>query len=234
MILLVKLILAHLLGDFFLQPTAWVVLKEQKKLRSVHLYLHAIIHGALALLFVMDWSFLLWALLIAVIHGVIDSLKLVLQTPDTKRRYFFLDQVAHIVSLLFIYCWHEEIYTVDLTFMNEHFFLLVTLLVFLTSPGSYCIKMIIVRWTPYTVESADGSLADAGKFIGIFERLFVFLFVVSGHWEAVGFLLTAKSVFRFGDLRDSKDRKLTEYVLIGTLLSFGIAVLAGLIFVGLV
>lgn len=40
--------------------------------------------------------------------------------------------------------------------------------------------------------------------------------------EAVGFLLAAKSVFRFGDLRDDQDRKRTEYVLIGTLLSFGL------------
>jgi hypothetical protein len=42
--------------------------------------------------------------------------------------------------------------------------------------------------------------------------------------EAVGFLLAAKSVFRFGDLKDDHDRMRTEYVLIGTLLSFGIAI----------
>jgi hypothetical protein len=58
----------------------------------------------------------------------------------------------------------------------------------------------------------------------------VFAFVVSNNWEAVGFLLAAKSVFRFGDLKESKDRKLTEYVLIGTLLSFGIALFLGILF----
>ncbi|MDX1471964.1 MAG: DUF3307 domain-containing protein, partial [Flavobacteriaceae bacterium] len=76
---------------------------------------------------------------------------------------------------------------------------------------------------------------DAGKYIGILERLFVFTFILLGHWEAVGFLLTAKSVFRFGDLKDSRHRKLTEYVLIGTLLSFGIATLTALavsVFIG--
>jgi hypothetical protein len=41
--------------------------------------------------------------------------------------------------------------------------------------------------------------------------------------------LAAKSIFRFGDLKESKDRKLTEYVLIGTLLSFGIAIAVGMI-----
>jgi hypothetical protein len=34
--------------------------------------------------------------------------------------------------------------------------------------------------------------------------------------------LAAKSIFRFGDF---KDRKLTEYVLIGNLLSFGMAMI---------
>jgi len=57
---------------------------------------------------------------------------------------------------------------------------------------------------------------------------------VTGHWEAIGFLIAAKSVFRFGDLKESKERKLTEYILIGTLLSFGIAMITGIIVVKLV
>ena len=75
----------------------------------------------------------------------------------------------------------------------------------------------------------EKSLPNAGKYIGILERLLVFIFVVTGHWEAIGFLVAAKSVFRFGDLKDSRDRKLTEYILIGTLLSFGIAIIVGII-----
>ncbi|MFV0501856.1 MAG: hypothetical protein ACK5MH_09735 [Bacteroidales bacterium] len=45
--------------------------------------------------------------------------------------------------------------------------------------------------------------------------------------SGIGFLLAAKSIFRFGDLKDSKDRKLTEYILIGTLLSFAVAIATG-------
>jgi hypothetical protein len=53
---------------------------------------------------------------------------------------------------------------------------------------------------------------------------------VLNQWSAIGLLITAKSVFRFGDLSKAKNRKLTEYVLIGTLLSFGIAIAVGLLF----
>ncbi len=33
-IALLKLLLAHILGDFFLQPSSWVAEKEKKKLKS--------------------------------------------------------------------------------------------------------------------------------------------------------------------------------------------------------
>ena len=110
---------------------------------------------------------------------------------------------------------------------------MLTFLYAIIQPASVLIRKFISRWTPDTEGSGSDSLEKAGNYIGILERLFVFAFVLAGQWEAVGFLLAAKSVFRFGDLKESKDRKLTEYVLIGTLLSFGIAMLAGVIFLKL-
>lgn len=119
---------------------------------------------------------------------------------------------------------------------NERNLLFFTVVYALTQPTSIVVKFLISRWTPSEVASASEifesseSLENAGKYIGIMERLFVFGFVVSGNWQAIGFLLAAKSVFRFGNLKESKERKLTEYVLIGTLLSFGLAMLAGVIY----
>ncbi len=72
------------------------------------------------------------------------------------------------------------------------------------------------------------SLPKAGQYIGMLERVLVFTFISIGQWGAVGFLLAAKSIFRFGDLTRSKDRKLTEYILIGTFMSFGIAIATAL------
>lgn len=48
-----------------------------------------------------------------------------------------------------------------------------------------------------------------------------------GCMEGIGFLLAAKSVFRFGELTKAKEVKITEYVLIGALSSFTIAILIG-------
>jgi len=75
---------------------------------------------------------------------------------------------------------------------------------------------------------SEDSLKNAGKYNEIIERLFVFGFILLNQWSAMGLLITAKLVFRFGDLSRAKDRKLTEYRLIGTLMSFGLAIFIGL------
>lgn len=64
--------------------------------------------------------------------------------------------------------------------------------------------------------------------IGWTERTLIFLLIITSNLAAVGFILTAKSIFRYVDLKDSKDKKKTEYILIGTLLSFAFAVTIGL------
>jgi hypothetical protein len=101
---------------------------------------------------------------------------------------------------------------------------------FLSYPSSIIMKVIFSKWNLSKIVSEKESLEDAGTYIGILERILVFIFIVLNQWAAVGFLITAKSVFRFGDLSAAKERKLTEYVLIGTLISFGIAIITGLIF----
>ncbi|WP_121666710.1 DUF3307 domain-containing protein [Mesonia aquimarina] len=227
MIILIKLILAHLIGDFLLQPYTWVQEKEAKKFASPKLYLHIFIH--LLLNFLVLWDFSLWyiPLIIAGTHLIIDGLKLSLQTAKSKRLFFFIDQLFHftVIFLVYFFCINS---TIDFKFPPQ-LLLIITGAFFLTTPTSVIIKMIISVYKPQTEIEKDESLDNAGKYIGILERLLVFVFIISNHWEGVGFLIAAKSIFRFSDLTASKDRKLTEYILIGTLLSFGIAILSAIL-----
>ncbi|MEX0883059.1 MAG: DUF3307 domain-containing protein [Cyclobacteriaceae bacterium] len=226
MLLLTKLILAHLIGDFILQPKSWVIAKESKKLGAYQFYFHVLLHGLLIMALVGNLDFWKPALILMVSHGVIDTLKIYFQQEKTKRTWFFLDQLLHLVTIISLVVWKGEINLGWWLNWSEKEWLVTTLLIFLTVPASVLIKTIISKWTPLP-DSNSGSLDQAGKYIGILERLFVFMFILAGRWEAIGFLVAAKSVFRFGDLRQSKDRKLTEYILIGTLLSFGLALLCG-------
>ena len=228
MIITVKLLLAHLLGDFLLQPSSWVLDKENKKHKSKYLYIHTLLHGILAWLFVGEIAFGWFALALAISHGFIDFLKLQFQKDKTKRNWFVIDQILHLVTILIITSLYKNL-SFDFSVFGNQFWILITGILFVTKPTSIIIKNIISIWTPESKNKKDNSLENAGNYIGIFERLFIFCFILTEHFEAIGFLLAAKSIFRFGDLKEAKDRKLTEYVLIGTLLSFGIALLTGLL-----
>ncbi|MFD2163568.1 DUF3307 domain-containing protein [Paradesertivirga mongoliensis] len=236
-IVLIKLILAHIIGDFFLQPNNWVEEKERKKFRSGKLYLHCLIHGILILLFLFDISYWPVALLLSIVHCVIDSLKLYAQKPASKRAWFFADQLLHLISIFLVWQYIRSP-VLDFSFLNSpSFWLNLTAILILTYPTSIIIKVLIARWTPDAThpgsKKADTSLQSAGQFIGIIERLLVFAFIYTQHFEAIGFLIAAKSIFRFGDLKEGKDLKLTEYILIGTLLSFGIAMFISLLIIEL-
>lgn len=226
----IQLILAHLLGDFILQPNSWVADKEIKKLKSKYLYLHVFIHTILSFIFL--WDIQLWwvAVLIGVSHYIIDACKLNFQTHKSKKNWFFVDQALHVLVIAGVFFYFEEF---NFEFLkNQELLKIVMAALFLTSPASIFIKILLSSWTPVPETASDiqtESLSSAGKYIGILERLLVFTFITVNHWEGVGFMVAAKSVFRFSDLAQAKQRKLTEYVLIGTLLSFGMAVLTGIL-----
>lgn len=226
----IQLILAHLFGDFILQPNSWVAEKESKKLKSRYLYLHVLIHTILSFIFL--WNTELWwiAFLIGVSHFIIDSAKLSFQTAKSKKSWFFIDQALHIAVIAGISFYFNEF---NFNFLkNQEILKIIMAALFLTTPASIFIKILLSSWTPVPETQNNiqtESLSSAGKYIGILERLLVFTFIVVNHWEGVGFMVAAKSVFRFSDLAQAKQRKLTEYVLIGTLLSFGMAVLTGIL-----
>ncbi|MCD0456105.1 DUF3307 domain-containing protein [Chryseobacterium sp. LC2016-27] len=226
----IQLILAHLLGDFILQPNSWVADKENRKLKSSYLYFHILIHTALSFIFLWDLKIWWVAVLVGISHFIIDACKLSFQKIQTKKRWFFIDQALHVVVIGGISLYFSEF---NFEFLKDQDFLKILMgALFLTTPASIFIKLLLSSWTPVTEEEGNiqtESLSSAGKYIGILERLLVFTFIVVNHWEGVGFMIAAKSVFRFSDLAQAKQRKLTEYVLIGTLLSFGIAVLAGIL-----
>lgn len=230
MIVLVKLILMHLAGDFILQPKSWVAEKEKQGAKSLKLYLHGLIHGVLVWLVLWDLRHWAVALSITILHVGIDMVKLSFQKKNNKTGWFLMDQMLHVLSIVVL--WYL-FFNPDISFgalaENLQFWIYVTAILFLTVVCGIGIQVLLTNWTKDIYLDKEKSLPNAGRYIGILERLLVFLFVILGRWEAIGFLIAAKSVFRFGDLKDSRNRKLTEYILIGTLLSFGIAIVTGIL-----
>ncbi len=230
MLVFIKLLLAHLIGDFVLQPAKWVVHKQAHKIASKYLYFHILLHYLLYQLILWDLSLWKIAVVLAVGHYAVDLLKLyTAHLFKNKAIPFFLDQALH---LLLIYCcsFYANLYEHTLSLFQNLDWALVTAIVFVTYPAAIIMGKILEGMSNL-IETDHKSLPNAGKYIGIIERLFVLIFIIIGRWEVIGLLIAAKSVFRFNDLKERNNRKLTEYILIGTLVSFGLAILTGLLYI---
>jgi hypothetical protein len=94
-------------------------------------------------------------------------------------------------------------------------------------PAGWLINRLLKRFDVGKIE--EGGLKKAGKYIGYLERFLIVTFVWSGELSAIGLLIAAKSIFRFGEIKDKEDRKLAEYILIGTFLSYSLALAASFI-----
>ena len=223
---LIKLILSHLLTDFILQPSSWVASRNQTHFASVKLYLHGLVTATAAWLF-MGVSYWLVALIILVTHILIDGWK---SYRPVKTRYFIIDQLLHLLVL--VGCWlltfrgMNFVLTLGQRSNSIHHWVILTAFLFVTNPAGILIGQCTRQWSR-KIDDQDNSLAHAGKWIGIAERVIVLILVLENQWSAIGLLVTAKGIIRFSE-KDRQEVK-TEYLVIGTLLSICTAILTGLI-----
>ena len=230
-VLFLSLLLAHLLGDFLLQPTTWVKDKKKKKIKSKYLYYHVGLHLFLLLITTQFASRYLFAvILIAISHFGIDCAKLYFEKKKTEKIWFFIDQLLHLIVIVLVVNYYYPIQFSIANLYSQQNLALITALVMVTYVSAIVLKVLLSKWSEQIIKTDTANTNNAGKYIGILERLFIFFFVLIDFWEGIGFLLAAKSIFRFGDLKESKDVRLTEYILIGTLLSFGLGILCAMLY----
>jgi len=89
----------------------------------------------------------------------------------------------------------------------------------LANTGGTLIGSILLPLQKQLGEPSKG-LENGGKYIGILERLLIFSFVLVNQFSGIGFLVAAKSIFRYSEIKKSNDRKEAEYIIIGTFTSF--------------
>jgi len=230
LLILLKLLASHVIADFFLQFDWLCKGKREKGLHGVAFQaMHALIHAACAYLLVGDWRGWIIPLVIFITHIIIDIAKV--KWFATSTIAFLIDQLAHIVVILGLWWALYAHQGIGLTWVegiarSSTFWAILIGYLLVLKPSSLLIGMFIKGWTPSNGMQAQG-MPNAGKWIGYIERVLILTFVITGNIEAVGFLLAAKSIFRFGDLNKAREIKITEYVLLGTLASFSIALLIG-------
>jgi len=222
---LIKLILAHLLTDYVLQPTTWIENRNKKHFQSVYLYVHGLLTAIVALLLIgIDYWWVI--LIILVTHTLIDGWK---SYQPNETKYFLIDQCLHLLVILV--CWYiaflnaEDVVAAWDVINTKDIIILITAYVFVTFPVSILIGQLTKKWREQIADAP--TLGNAGKWIGIIERIVILTLVFNHQYAAMGLLITAKSLLRFSEANRAEIK--TEYLLIGTLISITIAILTGLI-----
>ena len=233
--LLVTLVFGHILGDFLFQTTKDVQNKHKFKILLKHSatvgFLSYVVTGVPGC-----WPIMV---LVAAAHFLIDLGKAIAKRfwQEQELFLFFLDQAAHLLSMVLIswallgYCpsmcskvwWSDKI---GLWYLKA----VITIGGFILSvrAGAMIMEMAV---RPFLLQlKRDGfaprnGLENGGRFIGQLERALIYLFILAGQPGATGFLIAAKSILRFGEIKDGENRMEAEYIIIGTLMSFFLGLL---------
>lgn len=216
------LLFAHLVSDFVLQTNNTCKHKAEKKWQSPYLYIHAVAVFGLSWLVAFDIHFGWCALFIGITHLAVDMLK---SYCKENVKWFVIDQMLHLLIISGIArAWCEN-HVWNIPFGIDRSFVAAVIAVLICwKPSNILIKKILRR---YRVEMPDDHAdgLNVGALIGTIERWLIIIFVCLKCYEALGLLIAAKSIIRFGEKETAK----TEYVLAGTLLSILIAVVVGLL-----
>ncbi len=230
------LILAHILADFPLQPTYLSAGKyHQIKFLWFHSFIFLIVSSLLMIPFLsIKW---LWGLLILfVVHTFIDYIKIKLIKFYHHKEFELeiIDQFFHIVAIIIVWSlfYSREIritlpYFLTLKEFNRYI-LMLSGYIFVFKGGTDCVKGVLnkISNNEKKKQLITNNELKIGKIIGNIERFLILTFVLLHQFTAIGFIIAAKSLARFKDL---DDRSFAEYYLVGTLTSFSVALIIGLI-----
>ena len=221
--LLLLQFIAHLLADYTFQGKKMAHKKDKKGFKSKMLKWHILVVFVCSAILGLQWMFLPFVLIIAITHWIIDGFKpRLLKNKYTHKYAFFIDQALHLIILTIVVYMYTRYFEWEPVFglsLNTFYVCIAAAFLFCTKPANILIREIFYAYDIF-FEGGEEDLPNAGRLIGIIERWLVLIFILLGQFGAVGFLIGAKSILRFKDANLLK----TEYVLVGTLLSFGIAV----------
>lgn len=153
-----------------------------------------------------------------------------IENKDRKRLWAFaIDQFAHLFAIVLVSWLYTATYDCPSLWMEQFFgssvFWVLCALILCAKPMNILIRLILNFCTLKVETKTTDEAFKAGRLIGSLERCLIVLFVVLDQYEAIGFLVAAKSILRFKEINESMK---SEYVLAGTLLSVSLAIFIGL------
>ncbi len=245
--LLLLLLTGHFIADFYLQPAHWVTCKNKHHIKSPGLWKHLAVHALLAMIILIIAGIALLPAIIAIL--LISLVHFCTNYWQSYRRnslrYFLIAQSIHIALIGIIWAYLAnftigQVAAFIANMLNAKNIIIAMAYLLVCKPASVIISLALKKHTdsltqhaspvtenPTTEKNENIGLVSAGAWIGYIERCLAISFIFMGQFAGIGFLVATKTIFRFGDLTNNKDMKLTEYMMLGTLLSYAIALFVG-------
>lgn len=227
---------AHVLADFVFQ-VRWII---DLKHRLGPFFVHVVIVAAtaFALLGALSGAALMAVAIVTGSHALIDWAKLRVSRTSRVDGHargapvmFLIDQALHVLAIVLIAwyfrdAWNQGWWAAFPGTWQTGFLTVLSLVagfVLATRAGGFVIGMFMAGFesSQRNDDESDQGLIEGGKWIGLLERALIFVLVLAQQFQAIGFLIAAKSILRF---QYSKERSHSETVIIGTLASFGWAI----------
>ena len=225
---IIPLLTAHFIADFIFQTDEDVKRKHSTLVFGKHILIVTI----LSYLLVGIWYCITIPMVILVSHTLIDLLKKTIKKDSLT--IFLVDQAAHYLVIigLSIYLESEFRGTTNLFWFNMwgnvyvKTMVIIIALILITKFSSIIISYIIKPFQTKIFKSENNNKDEikTGRLIGYLERIIILVLFLADLPAVVGFLITAKSILRYSEIKSEQDKVMVEYVLIGTLLSFTIGI----------
>lgn len=229
------LLFAHLLGDFVFQ---FNFIQRRKNKWQWNL-LHSLIHAVLVYVVIAAWTQWIFGAVVFISHLLIDWIKIKIQIH--RGWVFLVDQLLHwtvLAVLAVIAVNHQVALPTWLAWqapMPWTVMVVAAGLLLLIPCGGHLIGAFVQPFQEQIEKHYQAlkktplrGLQDGGRIIGMLERVLIFIFVLLGQYAGIGFLVAAKSIFRFGEFKESENRMEAEYIIIGTFASFLFSILVSL------
>jgi hypothetical protein len=221
---LALLLLAHVLADFVLQPARMALAKAELNPGWTLAHILVVASASALLLGVQSPATAAVVAGLSLAHLAIDLAKSGIGTRIAASTAFLADQAAHLVTLLAVATLWPDLWAAGAWAPLAPLWLpaaaaVVAGALLATRAGGYVLALLMRPWGDMGLDGLPGG----GRMIGLLERGIIFLLILAGEPGGIGFLIAAKSVLRFGAVKE--EARLSEYVIIGTLASFGWAML---------
>ncbi|HWR22874.1 MAG TPA: DUF3307 domain-containing protein [Feifaniaceae bacterium] len=243
---LIGFLLAHVIGDFYLQTSR---MAQTKRVRMPALILHSLLYGLciffVTLLHGTPAQLIGFFIAAAGSHFLLDWLKTRLE-KENGLMWFLLDQLIHIGVLVILasrlsalnpfgqavkaFLEESMIQGVSAQWSIRGVVLASLAYAALWTPASVLVKHVLIHMEGKKgkrEEALQEEVLRAGEMIGKLERIIVLTLCLLNAAASIAFVLTAKSIARYKQL---EDQCFAERYLVGTLLSVALALMCYLVY----